>query len=183
MSTQTRPMTAEDLLRFDDPGVRVELVRGELIIMSKPTGEPGAIAMEFGSRLHVHVKANGLGRAFAAETGFLLERNPDTVRGADAAFVGRERLEKIGTLRQLIPLGPDLVVEIASPHDRPGQIAEKLGEWLAAGAQLVWWVYPERREVVEHRPGVAPRTFAEADTLDGGDVVPGFRCRVADLFE
>ena len=183
MSTQTRPMTAEDLLRFDEPGARVELVRGELITMTLPGAEHGIIAAEILLLLGSHVRGNGLGRVFAAETGFLLERDPDTVRGADVAFVGQERLDRLTSLKGHLPMAPDLVVEVASPHDRPGQIAEKLGEWLAAGAQLVWWVYPERREVVEHRPGVAPRTFAEADTLDGGDVVPGFRCRVADLFE
>jgi Uma2 family endonuclease len=98
------------------------------------------------------------------------------------AFVSRERLAGVDDLKGHLPFAPDLVVEIVSPSDRPGRIASKLAEWLAGGARLVWWVYPDRREVIEHRPGLAPRTIGEAGELDGGDVLPGFRCRVADLF-
>jgi Uma2 family endonuclease len=182
MSTRTRPMSAEELLRFDDSSTRVELVRGELITMPLPGGEHGMIASEILVLLAVHARANRLGRVFAAETGFLLERDPDTVRGADVAFVSRERLAGVDDLKGHLPFAPDLVVEIVSPSDRPGRIASKLAEWLAGGARLVWWVYPDRREVIEHRPGLAPRTIGEAGELDGGDVLPGFRCRVADLF-
>lgn len=183
MSTHTRLMTSDELLRFDDPSVRVELVRGALITMPLPGGEHGLVASEIQVLLAVHAKANRLGRVFAAETGFLLQRNPDTVRGADVAFVSHDRLTQVEDLKKHLPFAPDLVVEIVSPSDRPGRIASKLGEWIEGGARLVWWVYPDRREVVEHRPGVEPQTITEAEELDGGEVLPGFRCRVADLFE
>ena len=182
MSTRTRPMTAADLLRFDDDTVRVELVRGELETMPLPGGRHGRIGSKILRRLGNHVEANDLGETYAAETGFLIERDPDTVRGADAAFVSRDRLAGLGDPAGHLPIAPDLVVEVVSPSDRPGRIETKLADWLAAGARLVWWMDPDRRAVVEHRPGVEPRTLGEADTLDGGDVVPGFRLPVADLF-
>ena len=182
MSTRTRPMTAEELLRYDEPGARVELVRGELSTMPLPGGRHGRIGSRVLRRLGNHVEGAGLGETFAAETGFLIGRDPDTVRGADAAFVRRDRLEPIGDLAGHLPLAPDLVVEIASPSDRPGRVASKVEDWLSAGVAMVWRLDPETRIVVVHRPGAEPVTLTEADELDGGDVVPGFRCRVADLF-
>ncbi|WP_169977245.1 Uma2 family endonuclease [Tautonia rosea] len=183
MSTRTRPMTSDELLRFDDPSVRVELDRGKLITMPLPGGEHGMIASEILVLLAVHVKANRLGRVFAAETGFLLHRNPDTVRGADVAFVAHDRLAQVADRKKHLPLASDLLIEIVSPTDRPGRIASKLTEWLDGGARLVWWVYSDRREVEEHRPGRDPRTIPAAEHLDGGDVLPGFRVRVSDLFD
>ncbi|MEW4570071.1 Uma2 family endonuclease [Tautonia sp. JC769] len=183
MSTRTRPMTSDELLRFDDPSVRVELDRGGLIAMPLPGGRHGRIGSKILRRVGNFVEDHRLGETYTAETGFLLQRDPDTVRGADVAFVSRARLEPLGDPEGHLPLAPDLVVEIVSPSDRPGRIASKLTEWLDVGARMVWWVYPDRREVVEHRPGLAPRAITAAEDLDGGDVLPGFRVRLADLFD
>lgn len=182
MSTRTRLMTADELLWFDDPSVRVELVEGELITMTLPGGRHGRLGSKILRKLGNFVEEHRLGETYTAETGFLLRRAPDTVRGADVAFVSRARLEPLGDPVGHIPFAPDLVVEIVSPNDRPGRIAAKRDDWLEGGARLIWWVYPDRREVVVNRPGRDPETIGEAGELDGGEVVPGFRVRVAELF-
>lgn len=182
MSVQTRPLTADELLRMPDEGHRHELIRGDVVPMPLPGGRRGQIAMEIAWRLNSHGKANGLGRIYAAETGLLIERGPDTVRGADAAFVRRGKLGQITQPEKPIPCAPDLAVEVVSPSDRPGEIAGKVAAWLAAGTQVVWVVAPRERSVTAHRAGTAAVTCGEDETLDGGDVLPGFRCPVGELF-
>src|SRR5262245_51274489 len=95
MATTTRPMTADEFLTLPDDGTRQELIRGEVRTMPLSGERHGDVALEMGTRLRVHMKANGLGRTYAAETGFLIQRNPDTVRGVDVAFVRAEKLGRI----------------------------------------------------------------------------------------
>src|SRR5262249_6164334 len=137
---------------------------------------------EIGRLIANYDKPLRLGKTYAAETGFIVERDPDTVRGADIAFVGNERLALITNPVKHIPFGPDLVVEVHSPNDRDDEVEEKTQLWLAAGSLLVWIVDPESRTVVVHRPGAEPVTLREDQEIDGGDVIPGFRYRVADFF-
>jgi Uma2 family endonuclease len=150
--------------------------------MSLPGGDHGEIAMEIGRLIANHVKPVRLGNTYAAETGFIVEMDPDTVRGADVAFVKAERLAQITNRRKHIPFAPDLAVEVRSPNDRDHEVEEKIQLWLAAGSLLVWDFDPETRIVVVHRPGAEPVTLGEDQELDGGDVIPGFRCLVADFF-
>lgn len=183
MATATRPMTADEFLNLPDDGMRHELVRGELTTMALPGGRHGKVAMKVGRLVGNHAEANGLGDTFAAETGFLIARDPDTLLGADVGFVRRERLALLTDFAEHIPFGPDLVVEVLSPTDRPGKVAEKTRDWLAAeGVRLVWNIDPEARTITVHRSGEAPVVLNEGDILDGDDVLPGFRCRVGDLF-
>jgi Uma2 family endonuclease len=183
MSTQTRLLTADEFLEWpDEPGMRQELIRGEVVTMSLPGGEHGEIAQEIGGLMWAHVKASKLGRTYAAETGFLVERDPDTVRGADVAFVRTDRLAAIKNRKKHVPFAPDLAFEVNSPNDRDDEIEEKIQLWLKAGSLLVWSVDPESRTVVVYRPGAEPVTLGEDQEIDGGDVIPGFRCRVADFF-
>ena len=183
MSTQTRLLTADEFFEWpDEPGMRQELIRGEVITMSLAGGEHGAIAMEIGRLVANHVKTFKLGSAYAAETGFIIERDPDTVRAPDAAFVRTERLAAITNPKKNIPFGPDLVVEVLSPNDRAHEVVEKVQMWLNAGSLLVWVVDPGSRTVTVYRPGVEPVTLGEYHQIDGGDVLPGFRCLVADFF-
>ena len=120
---------------------------------------------------------------FAAETGFLLTRDPDLVRAPDVAFVRRERVEAAGRVRGYWPGAPDLAVEVVSPNDRPADVDEKVRTWLAYGTLMVIVVYPDERRVRIHEPGRRPRDLSEADTLDGGIVVPGWTTPVRQLFE
>jgi Uma2 family endonuclease len=130
--------------------------------------------------LSQHVQAQRLGRVVAAETGFQLATDPDTVRAPDVAFVRRERLpspEPAG----YPALAPDLVVEVLSPGDRPGETLAKVGEWLTAGARLVWIVDPARRLARVYRQDGSETLLTEADSLGGEDVVPGFTCSLGTI--
>jgi Uma2 family endonuclease len=183
MSTRTRLITADEFLEWpDEPGSRQELIRGEVVTMSLAGGEHGEVAMEIGRLISTHVKTLRLGRTYAAETGFIVARDPDTVRGADIAFVRAERLAQITNRKKHIPFAPDLAVEVRSPNDRDDEVEEKVLVWLAAGSLLVWTVDPESRTVVIHRRGAEPVLLGEDQEIDGGEVIPGFQCRVSDFF-
>jgi len=181
-ATLTKPMTADELLHMPDDGWRYELVKGELI-QTAPTGdEHGQVAMELATALYSHVKKNNLGRVYAAETGFKLESNPDTVRAPDVAFVRREVVEATGTLPGYRPGAPDLVVEVLSLSDRARRVQAKVAQWLESGAQLVWVVSPKLHNVTVYRSRIDVVTLTEKDKLDGGDVIPGFDIKVAEIF-
>ncbi len=175
-------MTADELLVMDHGNFRYELVKGELRQMSPSGSEHGAIIVKLTIRLGGYVEANQLGVCFGAETGFFIERDPDTVRAPDLAFVRRERVPAEGITKKFWPGAPDLAVEVLSPDDRPKAVAEKVRNWLETGALMVWTVEPKRRTVTVHRPHEETIVLTEADELEGFDVVPGFRCRVSEIF-
>jgi Uma2 family endonuclease len=182
MSTQTRLMTADEFLVMPDDGLLHELIRGEVVTMSLPGGEHGEVAGEIFWQITNHVKTARLGKTYAAETGFIIERDPDTVRGPDVAFVRAERLPEITDPAKYVPFAPDLAVEVLSPNDRPDEVEAKVQEWLAAGSMAVWTVDPGKKTVTVHRPGADPITLTEDQDLDGGEILPGFVCRIALFF-
>ena len=182
MTTRKEPVTAEELLRMPDDGFRYELVSGELRKMPPAGNEHGYRAAELSSEPRNHVKANGLGRVYAAETGFRLHSDPDTVRAPDAAFVSRERLEEVGSVEGYWPGAPDLAAEIVSPNDRHTEVVEKALEWLDAGCSMVLVVDPKQRTVTVYRSREDIRILAEGDSLDGADVIPGFSLPVTEIF-
>lgn len=176
-----RPMTAEELVRLELPGKRTELVRGRLLVRDPGGARHGAVAMEIGYRIMGHVKAHDLGRVYAAETGFKIESDPDTVRAPDVAFVARDRLPEVE------PTGypsraPDLAVEVLAGDDHPAETLEKVAQWLKAGVRLVWVVDSERRTARVYRADGSESLLSLQDVLDGEEVLPGFRCPLADLF-
>ncbi|MGH7419632.1 MAG: Uma2 family endonuclease [Candidatus Rokuibacteriota bacterium] len=173
-------ITADELLRLSIPDKRVELVRGTLVVREPPGFRHGRVAMDLAARLADHVRTQGLGQVCAAETGFRLSTAPDTVRAPDIAFVSRARLpdpELVG----YAPLAPDLVVEVLSPTDRPGEVLAKVADWLNAGSRLVWVVDPERRLARVYRQDGSEARLNTEDDLSGEDVVPGFSVRLADI--
>jgi Uma2 family endonuclease len=184
MTIETRHTTAEELLRMPDDGFRYELVRGELRKMTPAGNKHGYLALRIASRLERHVEDNGLGKTYAAETGFKLSSDPDTVRAPDAAFVSRARLEEVGEIEGYWPGAPDLAVEVISPSDTHTEVVEKALAWLEAGCRMVLAVDPSRRTVTIYRALDDIRILTgEADeTLDGADVVPGWSLPVAELF-
>lgn len=185
MSTVIQPLTADDLWGLPNgKGQRHELVRGELRTMPPAGFEHGAIGVNLMTPLTQHVKANSLGLVVNADTGFVLARDPDTVRAPDIGFVARERIEQLGVPKKYFPGAPDLAAEVVSPSDTLYEVDEKVLNWLEAGARLVWVVNPRRRTVTASTPGGRHVILTEADELDGQDVVPGFRfrVRVADIF-
>jgi len=171
--------TAEQLLRAHDIG-RCELVRGELNMMNPAGDEHGRIIVAVTHALANHVLPRRLGVLHGAETGFVLSRNPDTVRAPDLAFTESERAAP--SVRGFVPRPPDLAVEVLSPDDRPGYVREKVSEWLAAGTIAVWVVDPRKRTVTIHEAGERAVVFGESDMLPGGGLLPGFELAVRDVF-
>src|SRR5512134_3738109 len=168
-------ITADELREVRIPDKRVELVRGVLVVR-EPAGLPhGRVAMELARLLANHVATHGLGRVYAAETGFTLACRPDTVRAPDIAFVLRGRLadpEPTG----FPDLAPDLVVEVLSPDDRPGEVLAKVADWLSAGTRRVWVIDAARRVARSYNDDGTERIITADETLDGEDGVPGFSC-------
>lgn len=183
-TTITKLVTAEELLAMPDDGFRYELVKGELIRMSPPPGhEHGLVAMRISVPLYEHIKTNNLGVVYAAETGFLIEEDPDTVLAPDVAFVRRERIEKAGDVPGYWRGAPDLAVEVLSPSDTVRKVEEKVQHWLDASARMVWVVSPKLHTITVYRSLSDIVLLTEKDTLDGGDIVPGFRIAVAEVFD
>ena len=182
MSTTTQLMTAEELLSMPDDGFRYELVEGELRRMSPAGHHHGRIGMVLALALGQYVRDKKIGSTYLAETGFKLKTNPDTVRAPDVSFIRQERVEQIGNTEGFWPGAPDLAVEVNSPKDTVNEVEEKVQEWLSAGTRLVWVVSPKLRVVTVYRSLTDIVTLTEKDTLNGGEVVPGFQFPVADLF-
>ena len=181
-AAQHNLLTADDLAKQPDDGTRYELVKGVLQKMPPAGFEYGICAAEIGSKLNVYVKTHKLGYVCGAETGFKIAQNPDTVRAPDAAFVGQVAIEQQGIVRGYWEGAPDLAVEVISPGDTYAEVAEKVEEWLTAGCRMVWVINPRRATVEVYRSNEDFTVLHGADTLDGGDVVEGFRCQVQDIF-
>ncbi|HUL02542.1 MAG TPA: Uma2 family endonuclease [Gemmatimonadales bacterium] len=175
-------MTADELLHAPVANKRTELVQGVLVVREPPGGRHGFVAMNLGVELSTYVRRTGAGAVFAAETGFKLATDPDTVRAPDVAFVARERVPAALT-RGYPALAPDLAAEVLSPDDRPGEVLAKIADWLSAGTKLVWVVDPERRLARVYRADGSERLVPAGEMLDGEEVVPGFSCPLATLFD
>ena len=172
-------MTADELLHTNLPDKRTELVRGELRVREPAGDRHGRVTMNLTIRLGTHVEGTGAGQLFAAETGFTLSHAPETVRAPDIAFIRRERLPEAST--GFLQLAPDLVVEVLSPSDRPGEVLAKTGDWLVAGVVLVWVIDPERRLARVYRADGTESILEGHHALDGEQVLPGFSCKLASI--
>ena len=175
-------LTADDLLHIPDDGSHCELVEGRLIRMSPPGSVHGAIATQLAAALINWVDQHDLGQVFV-ETGFHLAVDPDTVRAPDVSFVEKRRIPPSGLPRAYWRGAPDLAIEVLSPDDSAAEVDEKVREYLDRGTQAIWVVDPDARTVTVHGAGQPPHTLKEAESLDGGLVVPGFRCPLARIFK
>ena len=191
-TTLTRPierrqtkklLTADDLLRLHSEGVRGELIRGELCETVSSGGEHGEIAMNLGGEVRSFVRPRRLGRVSGSDSGVLLESDPDTVREPDMMFISAERLPLDVRVTKYYEVVPDLVVEIRSPSDSRYAFADKIRMWLSYGVRIAWGVFPETRTIEVHAANGGITTLTDADTLDGGDVLPGFSLPVSEIFE
>jgi Uma2 family endonuclease len=183
MVVQQKLLTVEEYLNLpDDPGTRYELVRGELVDVGFATAVHGLIVKIIFRLLDNFVELGGLGQVFADGVGFIVARDPDTVRGPDVSFVAAERVAATGVPMGNWPFAPDLAVEVASPGDRQSKLLEKVKEYLGGGSRLVWVVWPATRSVTIYSVDGLVRALGPDEELDGGNVLPGFQVRVADLF-
>jgi Uma2 family endonuclease len=182
MTISIQQLTAEDLLSMPGDDFRYELIKGELKKMAPASHQHGRITVNVTTPLDQHVRANNLGTVYAAETGFKITSSPDTVRAPDVAFVSRERVEQVGDVKGYWPGAPDLAVEVISPNDVYTEVEEKVFDWLEAGAKMVIVVNPRKRAVTVYRSLTEIVVLTESDTLDGGDVVPGWSIAIKDVF-
>ncbi len=169
-------MTLEEFLENDLEGY--EYVKGELVPMSPATMIHGQISSKLHIRLGLHVEENRLGELYIAETTFQLD---DRAVKPDIAFVSTDRLPE--NREKGSPIPPDLAVEVVSPSDKHYDVTEKALAYLRSGTRLVWVIEPVAKSVMVFRSETDFTVLNYEDTLTGEDVVPGFACPVAQLFE
>lgn len=182
MATTGKLMTADELLRLPRGRERHELIAGELRTMPLHETTHGLVAARLNLLLDDSVRTRRLGVVFLGGTGFLLARQPDTVRAPDAAFVCRERALEVGEPAGYWPGAPDLAIEVISPTDLYTEVEEKVAAWLEHGARMVLVANPRRHTVAVHRPDQLVRILTDDDVLDGEDVVPGWTLPVRAIF-
>jgi Uma2 family endonuclease len=174
--------TKKDLLRFHERGNKLyELVDGTLV--AKPMGSPETfLALEIGYRIRDFLKDHDLGFVYGADA--LVEVLPKLVRGPDVCFTPwARRPEQTVPIKPISDLIPDLVVEVLSPKNTRREIARKLKEYFLGGVRLVWVIDPRKRAADAYTAPDRKTAVAESGELDGGDVLPGFRLPLANLFE
>jgi Uma2 family endonuclease len=175
-------VTPEELLAMPDGG-HYELIDGELrernmsLLSSR-------VAVSLARRLDLHCEQNNLGWVVDAECGYkCFPWKPSRIRRADVSFIGIDRLPSDEQRSQgYVTIPPDLAVEIVSPNDRVSELDEKIDEYLRAGVRLIWIINPETRKVQVWRHDGSVIPLRAEDELSGEDVLPGFRCKVEDLF-
>jgi Uma2 family endonuclease len=181
----TKPMTAEEFCdwvnRPENANKWFELVRGEVIELPPPMKVHGRVCINVGFLLETYVRQRRKGYVVGNDCGVILEHDPDTVRGPDVALY--EDAEKFVDLHPKYgEVPPVLAVEVLSPNDRWSRVTLKITDYLKNGVALVWLIDPQNRDVTVHRRDREPYVVEAAQELTGEDVLPDFRCKVADLF-
>ena len=180
MTTKPKLMTAEELLLMLDDDMKRELIRGVLTEDMPPGYEHGVVEFRIGRLLGNFVEDNDFGEILGGDSGFVLERGPDTVRGPDVAWVAPGRIE--GRVVGFAELAPDLVVEVKSPSNSNREMADRAMMWLSHGTRMALVADPVPVTLAVYRPGEPPQVLGEFDTFDGDDVLPGFTAPVWSFF-
>ncbi|MGD0383323.1 MAG: Uma2 family endonuclease [Thermoguttaceae bacterium] len=181
MTTIEKLVSAEELFQMPDLG-RCELVCGELIRMTPAGFKHGLIVINLSSLLDNFVKSHNLGKITGAETGFHIQRAPDTVRAPDVAFIRMDRLPEEPP-KGYFDGPPDLAVEVLSPNDRASEVQKKIRDWLNAGCCAVWIVDPETKSVTIYKSTHDIIVLNTSDKLDDLFLLPGFSATVSEIFE
>lgn len=179
MATTARAQATEaDLLAQPKDGSKYELVDGEIRV-SPGGARHSEVSVRLAARLLAFATEHHLGHAFDSSAGFRLPGG--NVRSPDVSFVAAGRFPNDRVPDDFGNLAPDLAVEVVSPGDRPRHVLDKVGEYLEAGVRLVWVIDPRRARAVVYRSLSEIRELGPDDTLDGGDILPGFRCRLGEI--
>ena len=183
MDSKTQTITTADQLFQSsaelDP---CELVKGELVMMTPAGSYHAQVEDNIYPLLSLFIRKNKLGRTRPSDAGFLLARDPDTVRSPDIAFIRSDRVSSTPQHGYFVG-APDLAVEIRSPNDRPGEIGRKTQEYLAAGTIVVWDIDPRTKTVTIYRKDTEPHVLREAETLTEEELLPGFSLPIKDVFD
>ena len=180
MTTKPKLITAEELLLMPDDDMKRELIRGVVTEDMPPGYEHGVVEVRISRLFANYSEDNDFGEVLSGDSGFVLERGPDTVRGPDVAWVAPGRLE--GRVVGFAELAPDLVVEVRSPSDSQRHMAERAMMWLSHGVRMVLVADPGPVTLAVYRPGEPPQVLSESDVFDGGDVLPAFTTPVWSFF-
>jgi len=174
-------ISVEEFDRLEEPDeLGYELDEGELIVMTKPRPVHNRIAARLFRALDRYLEAHPVGEVFNPDNLFVL--GPNIKRAPDVSFLRAERAKQIDPNAD-IPGAPDLAIEVLSPTDTMLAMRRKIRQYFAAGAQCVWIVYPETREVEVWKQPSQPQTLLqETDVLEAPDLLPGFTLRVGALF-
>lgn len=181
-------MTSDELLTYNAGHKRTELVRGRLVVREPASYYHGVVTGRVFARISAWLEedrvargaAEPLGDVLAAETGFTLSRNPDTVRAPDVAYVRAER--RPARTRGFPDISPDLAVEVLSPDDRPGEVLAKVGDWLTAGTVVVWVIDPQRRHARHFAADGTIMLMSEHDVMDAAPVLDGLHIPLSALW-
>ena len=173
--------TFEEYARLPDDGYRTELVRGMVVREPQPVYVHGRVQARLLYHLEAFIERSGLALVCVGPIGSILARNPDTVRGPDAAVIRAERLPP-GHHVGFLDGAPDLVIEIVSPSNTARQIREKVTDYLTAGAKCVWVIDPRRRNAMSHASRGEALQLRAPDELACEEVLPGFRLKLSELF-
>jgi Uma2 family endonuclease len=181
-----RIFTAADLaaLPEDLPSGRVyyELEMGKLAIMSPPGENHSYVQLNIGFFLKLQGQRQGLGRAYT-EIGIVISRNPDTVYGADVAFIGNDRLPVCRSREGYLETIPELVVEIRSKNDSMAELSRKAKNYLAAGAKTVWIVDESTRSITIEEPNGPSRVVRDNEPIPAPAAIPDFDLTVNRVFD
>jgi len=188
LPTSSPPITPEEFLAMpDDEAIAYELVDGQLVERNMGA-ESSLIAARIIVLLGSFLEDRPLGSVFTSETTYqCFVDAPKKLRRADVSFVRKDRLPDGRVPKGQFRIAPDLAVEVISPGDKSEEVDAKTLEWLGAGVSLLWVVSPATRTVRIHRPRASaaePISFLTVeDTLVGEEVLPGFSCSVAEIFQ
>jgi Uma2 family endonuclease len=181
MSTKTLLTLAEFEQLPEQEGVRYELDEGELVAMTFPVPEHNRVIKRIFVLLNEWLRGHPVGEIFFPDTGFVLSREPATLRGPDLSFLCQDRLGRMDP-KQNIEGAPELAIEVVSPSDSAQALNKKVDQYLRSGARSVWVVYPDIRQVHVHT-ALGVRKLAAEEILDQPDLLPGFSAPVRTLFE
>jgi Uma2 family endonuclease len=182
VETKKKVWTEAELQALPEDGYLHEVVNGELVMSPKNNWQHGDICAELLMMMRAHAKANKLGAVFDSSPGFWMENR--NCRAPDISFVSKERLRGLKRKEpRFFPGAPDLAVEILSPSNTRREVDEGLRDFFSSGTRLAWIIDPERELVEICRSPTQRRLLAPQGTLDGEDVLPGFRFELAELFK
>ena len=181
LATTKPSYTPDDLLAMPD-GDRYDLIDGQLV-----ERHMGWDSSWVGGQLYVllgaYCRSNSVGWAVPADAGYqCFPHAPSRVRHCDVSFVRLGRFPGEHRPRGHCRIPPDMAAEVVSPNDLYSAVEDKVDEYLAVGVRLVWVINPPTRTVRVHRANGEVVDLGWEDELSGEDVIPGFRCRVGDLF-